>query len=118
MMQMWNLKKWYKWSYLQNRNRLADFENKLMLPKGKDGVGGINLESGINAAVYKMDKQQWPTVQHREPYSIFCNNLYEKKIWKRLDICVCITESVCCTSETNTALWINYTPVSNFFFLR
>lgn len=29
-----------------------------MLPKGKDGVGGINLESGINAAVYKMDKQQ------------------------------------------------------------
>ena len=25
---MWNLKKWYKWTYLQNRNRLTDKENK------------------------------------------------------------------------------------------
>ena len=27
---MWNLKKWYKWTYLRNRNRLTDSENKLM----------------------------------------------------------------------------------------
>ena len=26
---MWNLKKRYKWTYLQNRNRLTDIENKL-----------------------------------------------------------------------------------------
>ena len=33
---MWNLKKiWYKWTYLQNRNRLTDFENKLMATKGE-----------------------------------------------------------------------------------
>ena len=25
---MGNLKKWYKWTYLQNRNRLTDIENK------------------------------------------------------------------------------------------
>ena len=25
---MWNLKKLYKWTYLQNRNRLTDIENK------------------------------------------------------------------------------------------
>ena len=30
---------------------------------------------------------------------------------KRVDICVCITDSLCCTSETNTALQINYTPI-------
>ena len=36
---MWNLKKWDKWNYLQNRNRLSDFENKLWLSKGK-AVGG------------------------------------------------------------------------------
>ena len=30
---MWNLKKWYKWTYLQNRNRLMDIENKLMVTK-------------------------------------------------------------------------------------
>ena len=34
--------KWYKWSYLQNRNRLTDFENKLMVTKGEIWVGGIN----------------------------------------------------------------------------
>ena len=28
---IWNLKKWYKWTYLQNRNRVTDFENKCML---------------------------------------------------------------------------------------
>ena len=34
---MWNLKKWYKWTYLQNRNRLTDIENKLMVTKGETG---------------------------------------------------------------------------------
>ena len=31
-------KKWYKWIYLQNRNRLTDIENKLMVTR-RDGVG-------------------------------------------------------------------------------
>ena len=38
---MWNLKKWYKWTYLQNRNRLTNIENKFIVTKGKRG-GGIN----------------------------------------------------------------------------
>ena len=29
-----NLKKWYKWIYLQNRNRLKDLENKPMVMRG------------------------------------------------------------------------------------
>ena len=33
---MWNLKG-YKWTYLQNRNRVTDVENKLWLPGGKGG---------------------------------------------------------------------------------
>ena len=37
---MWNLKKWYKWTYLQNRNRLTDIANKLMVTKGESGGGG------------------------------------------------------------------------------
>ena len=32
---MWNVKKWYRWTYLQNRNRLTDIENKLMVTKGE-----------------------------------------------------------------------------------
>ena len=31
---MWILKKLYKWTYLPNRNRLTDIENKLMITKG------------------------------------------------------------------------------------
>ena len=35
---MWNLKKKkYKWTYLQNRNRATDIENKLMVTKGERG---------------------------------------------------------------------------------
>ena len=43
-----NLKRWYKWTYLQNRNRLTEFENKLMVTKGKRWGAGINQEFGIN----------------------------------------------------------------------
>ena len=28
---MWNLKKWYKWTYLESRNRLTDIQNKFMV---------------------------------------------------------------------------------------
>ena len=31
---MWNLKKGYKWTYLQNRNRVTDVENKLKVTRG------------------------------------------------------------------------------------
>ena len=38
---MCNLKKRYKWTYLQSRNRLTDIENKLMDTKGHSGGGGV-----------------------------------------------------------------------------
>ena len=34
---MWNLKTWYKWIYLQNRNRLTDIVNNRMITKGERG---------------------------------------------------------------------------------
>ena len=61
--------------------------------------------------IYKVDKQQGPTVQHRELYSILCNGLYGKESEKRLDICIRITDSLCCTAESNTILSINSTPI-------
>ena len=36
---MWNLKKWYKWTYLQAEIDHTDRENKLMVTKG-EGEGG------------------------------------------------------------------------------
>ena len=45
-----NLKKkqkQYKWTYLQNKNRLTDIENKLIVTRG-ERKGGINWDFGIN----------------------------------------------------------------------
>ena len=56
--------KWHKWTYLQNRNRLTDTENKLMVTKGKTWGGGINQELGINihTLLYMIENQQGPTI--------------------------------------------------------
>ena len=56
-----------------------------------------------------MDNQQGPRVLCKELYSIFSNNP-GKRIWKRIDTCICMTESLSCTSETITLL-INYTLI-------
>ena len=42
---MWNLEKWHRWSYLQNRD--TDTENKSMDTKGERG-GGSKREIGID----------------------------------------------------------------------
>ena len=42
----------------------------------------------------------------RELCSIFFNNLNGKRTWKRIDICICITESLCCTSQHK--IWYNH----------
>ena len=39
---------------------------------------------------------------------MFYNNLYAEK---RMDICTGITDSCCCTPETNMTFQINYTPI-------
>ena len=56
---MWNLKKWYQWTYLQNRNRHTDIENKLMVIKGERLGGGINWEFGIE--MYTLICIKWIT---------------------------------------------------------
>ena len=48
------LKKWYKWTYLQNRNRLTDIENKSMVTEGERGVEGINEALGLTHTHYNV----------------------------------------------------------------
>ena len=98
---MWNLEKWYRWTGLQGRSRGTDIENKRVDTKGGKwreggGGGGKNWEIGID--IYTLICIKWITNK---------NLLYKKinKIQKkRMDICICITESLCCTPETNTTL--------------
>ena len=63
---------------LWNRNRPTDIKNKLMVTKGgrwggrdKSGAG----DEHTHTTIYKIDNQQGPTI-----YSVFCDNLYEKRI--------------------------------------
>ena len=54
---MWNLKKWYKCTYLQNRNTVTDVENKLMVTKGgrggRDKLGDWDWH--MHTTIYKID---------------------------------------------------------------
>ena len=57
--------KWYKWTYLQNRNRLIDIKNKLMVTKGET-LGGRD-KSGAwdkypHTTICNIDNQQVLTV--------------------------------------------------------
>ena len=50
----------------------------------------------------------WAT---REAQSILCNNLNGKRIRKRIDTCICRTESLCYTPEINRALLVQLCAV-------
>ena len=65
----------------------------------------------VHSAIFKTAIQQGPSVQHRELCSIFCNNLCGEEIWRRIDMCICLTELLWCTPETNMALLSNYTTI-------
>ena len=51
---MWNLEKWYKWSYLQNQNGDTDIENNCIDKRGQwDELGDWNIYT-IDT-MYKID---------------------------------------------------------------
>ena len=56
----------------------------------------------MHTEVYEMIGQWGPAAEHRELYPIFCDNLCGRRIWKRMDVWTCITESLCCTAEIIT----------------
>ena len=72
---MWNLKNDTNELIYNAETGLQTQKTKLQLPKGK-GRGGDKLgvwDQQIQATVYKIDKQQGPTVQHMELQSISCD---------------------------------------------
>ena len=44
---MWNLEKWYRWTYLQGKNRDADVQNGYADMRG-EWDGGVNRDIGID----------------------------------------------------------------------
>ena len=47
---MWNLEKWYRWTYMQGRNRNIDVENRYV-DTGGEGEGGTNWEIRIDICI-------------------------------------------------------------------
>ena len=64
---MWNLEKWYRWYYLQSRNRDTDVENKCMDTKEERGgqweeFGDWNWHIYTIVTMYKIDNKWEHTV--------------------------------------------------------
>ena len=95
---------------LENRKRLTDFENELMFA-GQKGQGV--WDGHVHTAVFKMENQQGPTVEHRELCVVLCGSLDGRGVWGRTDTCISMAESLCCPLETITTLLISYIPMQN-----
>ena len=64
--------------------------------------------------ILKMNNQQAPTVQHRALCSMLCGRLDGRGAWGRKDTWICMAESLLCSPEPITTLFIGHTPIKNF----
>ena len=54
-----------------------------------------------------MDNQQGPTVEHMELCSTLCGSLDGSGVWRRMDTCVYVAESLHYSPKTITTLFVN-----------
>ena len=45
--------------------------------------------------------------------SILCGSLDGRGVWGRMDACICMAGSLCCSPKTITTLLIGYNPIQN-----
>ena len=90
-----------------------DIKKRLVVAKGEGGGRGMDWEFGISTCklvyiewinnkvlLYSTGKFiQYPVINHN-------GKEYEKEC-----MYICITESICCTAEISTTLYINYTSI-------
>ena len=53
---IWNLERWYWWTYLQSSNGDADLENRL-LDTAEEGEGGTNWENSMETYISRYVKE-------------------------------------------------------------
>ena len=73
-------------------------KTNLWLPGGRDSQG--LWEGHVHTAVFKMNNQERPIVQHMELYSMLCGRLDGRGVWGRMETCVewkrvCVCVCVC-----------------------
>ena len=99
-----DLNKGYKWTHRQNINRLTGVRNKFIVTRGENKGGeGINWEFGINR--YNLLYIKWThskvLLYNTGNYIQYLVINHNGKEFKKEHL---ITESLCCTPETNTIL--------------
>ena len=99
----------YNWIYLRNRKRHTGSENEHMIAQWGEMVSKFWLRT----ATFQMDSKQGPTVHHTELSSILYGSLDGRGVWGGMDTWMCMAESLCCSTETITTLFISYTPIQN-----
>ena len=90
----------------------GDLAQTLLVTKGKGGLGKSGAWEAHTHCHQTVHSQQGPPVEQRQLYSVFCEKPYEKRIKKES---MCVTESLCCSPETNTT--VNQLHSSKVFFL-
>ena len=70
--------------------------------RGRNGLGVWDRH--MHTMVDGITGLQGPAVYHGELYPIFCDDLNGKRIWKRMTMCICITEQLWCRAEIITTL--------------
>ena len=95
---------WHKWTYLWNRNKLTDIENRFVVTKGGLG-GGKDWEFGIDRCkllyIEWINKALLYSIGNYIQYSVINHN---GKEYIKKNVYICTTESLCCTVEINTTL--------------
>ena len=78
------------------------------------GKGQGVWEGHVHTAIFKMDNQQGPTVQHMELCSVLRASLDGCVCgWGKMDPCACMAESLCCSPDITTASLIGYTAIQS-----
>ena len=67
----------------------------------------------VHTDVFQMENQQGLIVQHMELCSMLCGSLDGSWVWRRMDTCICMAQSLGCSPEIITSLLIGCTPVQS-----
>ena len=113
---MWNLKR-NDTDQLTNKMETDSQAQRinLWLPggkmRGRDSQG--IWDRHVHTAIFKIDNQEGPPVQHRELSSMLCGSLDDRGIWKRMDTYLFMDEILCSPPKTITKLLSGHTPIEN-----
>ena len=101
----------YRWTEVQNRNRLSDWENQIMIKRKLRGRGKLRVsDEYIHTNIYQIDNHIGLTEYNQELYwKKNCNNLYEKKMEKvGIPLLSCWSCSRCQQFHCISARWMPF----------